>query len=146
MSNAVALKNAGGHAPAGGEFVITSGHGRRGDPRLLRVVLNNLLGNRLEVHLPEDTPAIEFGRFKTTAPTPLRPRQTGWLRNDLPGETLRGVQRLHAMTISPATGWGGLETVQEHHSRHGGAASEAEGETRRRTRPSTLRCDRPVPN
>ncbi len=102
------------------EFVIAEGVVARGDSRLLRAVLENLLGNAWKFTGKKPRARIEFGVAEQEG------RPVYFVRDDGAGfdmtyaEKLFGVfQRLHAMTEFPGTGVG-LATVQRIVHRHGG--------------------------
>jgi light-regulated signal transduction histidine kinase (bacteriophytochrome) len=92
----------------------------RGDPRLLRIALENLLGNAWKFTEKTSAPRIEFGALED------RERSTYFVRDNGAGfdmahaENLFGAfQRLHAVTDFPGTGIG-LATVQRIVHRHSG--------------------------
>ncbi len=102
------------------ELIVHEGLAAEGDPQLLRVVLENLLGNAWKFTSKHQTAKIEFG-METMDGT-----QAYFVRDDGSGfdmaysEKLFGpFQRLHAVTDFPGTGIG-LATVQRIITRHGG--------------------------
>jgi len=101
-------------------FVIAEGVSGRGDPRLLRIVLENLLGNAWKYTGKHPTAHIEFGA--TTHDGEFAP----FVRDDGAGfdmayaDKLFGAfQRLHAAKQFEGTGIG-LATVLRIIRRHGG--------------------------
>lgn len=111
------------------EFVIADGLVAEGDSRLMRVAMENLLGNAWKYTSKHDYARIEFGSEK------LNGRPVYFIRDDGAGfdpryaDRLFGAfQRLHGMTEFPGTGVG-LATVQRIIHRHGGTVrAEAEVE------------------
>lgn len=109
------------------EFVIAPNVSGDGDSRLLRIVLENLLGNAWKFTAKTRAARIEFGTTTDGA------RPTYFVRDNGAGfdmkyaEKLFGAfQRLHSPDEFPGTGIG-LATVQRIIHRHGGRAwAEAE--------------------
>ena len=109
--------------------VIPSGLRAQGDPRLLRAVLDNLLGNAWKFTSKTDQARIEFGRAAaaTDTPTPATgPELIFFVRDNGAGfdmayaDRLFGAfQRLHAQAEFAGSGIG-LATVQRIVARHGG--------------------------
>ncbi|HEY5594754.1 MAG TPA: ATP-binding protein [Nitrospiria bacterium] len=102
------------------EFVIEDGLITEGDARLLRVVLDNLLGNAWKYTGKRSDARIEFGR------TNHENRATYFVRDNGAGFEMAYVhklfgafQRLHSVSEFPGTGIG-LATVQRIVHRHGG--------------------------
>jgi signal transduction histidine kinase len=100
--------------------VIADGLVAEGDSRLLRVVMENLLGNAWKYTSRHDGATIEFGLHQNGG------RPVYFVRDDGAGfdatyaDRLFGAfQRLHAATEFPGTGIG-LATVQRIINRHGG--------------------------
>ncbi len=103
-----------------------------GDPRLLRIMLDNLLGNAWKFTSKNDKALITFDRLKET-PEVFFIRDNGAGFNMNHAKKLFGVfQRLHRTIDFPGTGVG-LATVQRILNRHGGKiwarAKEGEGAT-----------------
>jgi signal transduction histidine kinase len=101
-------------------FVIAPGLVASGDVRLLRVVLENLLGNAWKFTGKHPTAKIEFGVTQHDG------RPTYFVRDDGAGfdmafgdKIFGAFQRLHSMTEFEGTGIG-LATVQRIIHRHGG--------------------------
>jgi signal transduction histidine kinase len=101
------------------EFVVAPGLAAQGDPTLLRLVLQNLLGNAFKFSAHAPAARIEFGRQADTS-------QAFYVRDNGAGfdmrfaERLFGVfQRLHSQSEFPGTGVG-LATVQRIVRRHSG--------------------------
>jgi signal transduction histidine kinase len=111
------------------EFAISEGLRVQGDETLLRVVIENLLGNAWKFTSRHTRARIEFG-----ADGQEGDRTIYYVRDDGAGFDMRyasklfgAFQRLHAVTEFPGTGIG-LATVQRIIHRHGGRVW-AEGET-----------------
>lgn len=102
------------------EFVITPELSVKGDERLLRVALENLLGNAWKFTGKRPTARIEFGA------TQVDGQQVYYVRDDGAGfdmafadKLFAAFQRLHRASDFPGTGVG-LATVQRVIHRHGG--------------------------
>jgi two-component system NtrC family sensor kinase len=91
-----------------------------GDPRLLRVVLENLIGNAWKFTTKRAAPKIEFGILANSTPPTYFVRDNGAGFDMTYADKLFGVfQRLHSVSEFEGTGIG-LATVQRIVSRHGG--------------------------
>lgn len=109
------------------EFVCTPGMMVRGDARLLKIVLENLLGNAWKFTSKREHAHIEFGVMHQVGASVYFVRDNGaGFDMAYVGKLFSAFQRLHAMTEFPGTGVG-LATVQRIIHRHGGEAW-AEGE------------------
>jgi PAS domain S-box-containing protein len=104
----------------GADFVISQGLLAYADPRLLRIVLNNLLGNAWKFTSNRPDARIEFGCKEETGGKSYFVRDNG-VGFDMAyaGKLFGAFQRLHAMDEFPGTGIG-LATVQRIVHRHGG--------------------------
>jgi len=108
-------------------FVITEGLTANGDSRLLRVAIENLLGNSWKYTSGHTSARIEFGFHQANGRSAFFVRDDGAGFDQRYSDRLFGAfQRLHAMTEFPGTGIG-LATVQRIIHRHGGKIW-AEGE------------------
>ena len=91
-----------------------------GDPRLLRQVLENLIGNAWKFTSKQPEARVEFGAVKREGETVYFVKDNGAGFDPAYAERLFGVfQRLHAMTEFPGTGVG-LAIVDRIVKRHGG--------------------------
>lgn len=91
-----------------------------GDPRLLRVVLDNLLGNAWKYTSKHDSARIEFGQMHSNGSCIYFVRDDGaGFDPAYAGKLFGAFQRLHATSDFPGTGVG-LATVQRIVHRHGG--------------------------
>ncbi|PTL85121.1 hypothetical protein DAT35_06705 [Vitiosangium sp. GDMCC 1.1324] len=101
-------------------FSIQPGLSARGDPRLLRVVLENLLGNAWKFTSKRSGAHIEFFSETAGGVTHYAVRDNG-VGFDMAyaGKLFSPFQRLHKATEYPGTGIG-LATVQRIVHRHGG--------------------------
>lgn len=101
-------------------FIIAPGVAAQGDGRLLRVVMENLLGNAWKFTGKHPRARIEFGVAEKDGTSAYFVRDDGAGFDMNYGHKLFGVfQRLHAMTEFIGTGIG-LATVQRIIRRHGG--------------------------
>jgi light-regulated signal transduction histidine kinase (bacteriophytochrome) len=102
------------------EFVIQPGVFVNGDPHLLRIVLDNILGNAWKFTGRQPQPKIEFGAQVAGAQTTIFVRDNGAGFEMKYADKLFGAfQRLHKTEDFPGTGIG-LATVQRIIARHGG--------------------------
>lgn len=91
-----------------------------GDPRLLRIVFDNLLGNAWKFTSKQERAAIEVSAMSHDGTTAYFVRDNGVGFDMAYADKLFGAfQRLHAITEYPGTGIG-LATVQRIVVRHGG--------------------------
>lgn len=102
------------------EIMIEEGMTAEGDPQLLEVVLENLLGNAWKFTSRHETARIEFGSFEKDG------RRVYFVRDDgagfdpaFAGKLFAPFQRLHSAREFEGTGVG-LATVQRIVRRHGG--------------------------
>jgi len=111
------------------DFKIEDGLAADGDPRLLRVALENLLRNAWKYTSRHDHARIEFGRSKENGKSIFYVRDDGAGFDPRYADRLFGAfQRLHGVSEFPGTGIG-LATVQRIIRRHGGEVwAEAEVE------------------
>jgi signal transduction histidine kinase len=109
------------------EFVIAKGLIDQGDERLLRVMLQNLLGNAWKYSAKQATAVIEFGRTHNDGAPAYFVRDNGvGFDMTYSDKLFKPFQRLHDNKEFPGTGIG-LALVQRIIQRHGGRAW-AEGE------------------
>jgi light-regulated signal transduction histidine kinase (bacteriophytochrome) len=109
------------------EFVIAEGLIDQGDERLLRVMLQNLLGNAWKYSAKQATAVIEFGRTHNDGAPAYFVRDNGvGFDMTYSDKLFKPFQRLHDNKEFPGTGIG-LALVQRIIQRHGGRAW-AEGE------------------
>ena len=102
------------------QFRVEPGIFTTGDDRLLRLVLENLLGNAFKFTRKKPAAEIEFGARILDGKRVLFVRDNGAGFNMLYASKLFGpFQRLHAATEYPGTGIG-LATVHRIIVRHGG--------------------------
>jgi signal transduction histidine kinase len=104
------------------EFVIADGLLDRGDERLLKVVLQNLLGNAWKYSAKQAGAVIEFGRTHPDGVSAYCVRDNGvGFDMGYAGKLFKPFQRLHDSGDFPGTGIG-LALVHRIISRHGGRA------------------------
>jgi light-regulated signal transduction histidine kinase (bacteriophytochrome) len=102
------------------EFVTSPGLTVNGDPRLLRMVLENLLGNAWKFTGKKTDARVEFGATAQNEQTVYFVRDNGAGFEMAYADKLFGAfQRLHPMSEYEGTGIG-LATVQRIIHRHGG--------------------------
>lgn len=104
------------------EVQIAEGLRASGDPALLRIVLDNLIGNAWKYSSRRENARIEFGR----ASDPVHERESFFVRDNGAGFDMRfasrlfgAFQRLHGATEFAGTGVG-LASVRRILRRHGG--------------------------
>jgi light-regulated signal transduction histidine kinase (bacteriophytochrome) len=101
-------------------FVIEPGVSGFGDPRLLRLVLENLLGNAWKFTTKHPRATIAFGRAETEDGPAYSVRDDGaGFDMAFAGKLFGAFQRLHSDRDFPGTGIG-LAIVQRVIHRHGG--------------------------
>jgi signal transduction histidine kinase len=102
------------------ETVVPDGIFARGDPRLLRVALENLLGNAWKFTGPAKDARIEFGRTSDAGTTTYFVRDNGvGFDGEHAGNLFAPFKRLHSMDEFEGNGIG-LATVARVIDRHGG--------------------------
>jgi PAS domain S-box-containing protein len=102
------------------EIVVHDGLKAIGDPRLERVLLNNLLGNAWKFTAKASAPKIEFGSTRADGVEVFFVRDNGAGFDMAYADKLFGAfQRLHNADEFPGTGIG-LATAQRIVNRHGG--------------------------
>jgi light-regulated signal transduction histidine kinase (bacteriophytochrome) len=101
-------------------FVIAPRVSGEGDPRLLHIVLENLLGNAWKYTKNHEHAMIAFGTMQENGSTVYFVRDDGAGFDMTYADKLFGAfQRLHKISEFPGTGIG-LATVQRIIHRHGG--------------------------
>jgi PAS domain S-box-containing protein len=102
------------------KFVVAEGLTAQTDPRLLRIVLTNLLGNAWKFTSKQSNPSIEFGCSLENGGKEYFVRDNGaGFDQGYISKLFGAFQRLHAAEDFPGTGIG-LATVQRIISRQGG--------------------------
>jgi len=102
------------------ELVVQDGVTVEADPRLMRVVFENLLGNAWKFSARTEEARIEFGVETTDAGPVYHVRDNGaGFDMAFAGKLFAPFQRLHGAAEFPGTGIG-LATVQRVIDRHGG--------------------------
>ena len=102
------------------EFIIAEGLAGNGDARLLRVVLDNLMGNAWKFTRTRECARVEFGHTKADGESAYFVRDNGVGFDMAYVDKLFGAfQRLHSPVEFEGTGIG-LATVQRIIHRHGG--------------------------
>ncbi len=102
------------------EFVVAPGLRADGDPTLLRLVLQNLLGNATKFSAKNREARVEFGCTEEAGSAEFFVRDNGAGFDMRLAEKMFGMfQRLHSANEFPGTGVG-LATVQKIIQRHGG--------------------------
>lgn len=102
------------------ETVLAPGLAAHGDPRLLRVVLDNLLGNAWKFTGRQAVARIELGALEGAGGPTFFVRDNGvGFDPQYAGKLFGAFQRLHSADEFPGTGIG-LATVQRIVHRHGG--------------------------
>ncbi|KMQ51126.1 Sensory box histidine kinase [Chitinispirillum alkaliphilum] len=102
------------------EFKIEDNMKTRGDERLLKIALTNLLGNAWKYTSNETHAIIEFGSFERNSETVYFVRDTGaGFSMGLAEKLFKPFQRLHSEREFPGTGIG-LTIVQRVIRRHNG--------------------------
>jgi signal transduction histidine kinase len=102
------------------EFLIAPGIVANGNPRLLRIVLENLLSNAWKFTSTKPATRIVFGSEKVGGETIVSVRDNGvGFDMNYAGKLFGAFQRLHDARDFPGTGIG-LATVQRIVNKHGG--------------------------
>ncbi len=102
------------------DFTIAPGLRAHGDPALLRVALENLLGNAWKFTGKRERARIEFGAVRGKDPLVYCVRDNGvGFDSNYAGKLFEPFQRLHSRKEFPGTGVG-LATVKRIVNRHGG--------------------------
>ncbi len=102
------------------DWLISPGLAAHGDPRLLRIMMENLLNNAWKFTSKRDKAVIEFGAVHKDGKPAFFVRDNGAGFDMAYAQKLFGAfQRLHSISEYPGTGIG-LATVQRIIHRHGG--------------------------
>ena len=127
MVQGVAAELQKGEPSRSARWKISDGVSAQGDPRLLRIAFENLLGNAWKFTSKREEAVIEFGQRQEDGERVYFFRDNGAGFDMTYSDKLFGVfQRLHPVSEFPGTGIG-LATVQRIINRHGGRIW-AEGE------------------
>ncbi|MDP9347874.1 MAG: ATP-binding protein, partial [Gemmatimonadota bacterium] len=120
VAREIAAELEGAHPARRVEWVIDDGVTARGDPRLLRQALENLLGNAWKYTAKQPDARIEFGEVEKGAETVYFVRDNGaGFEMAYADKLFAPFQRLHSAHEFEGTGIG-LATVQRILRRHGG--------------------------
>jgi light-regulated signal transduction histidine kinase (bacteriophytochrome) len=120
LADAVAADLQGAHSGQVVTFVRPEALPARGDPRLLRVILENLLGNAWKFTSRREAAEVELGLSQTGDEPAYFVRDNGAGFDMAYSQRLFGAfQRLHNPADFPGTGMG-LATVKRIVNRHGG--------------------------
>ena len=120
LAHAVAVELRAAHPERRVDFVASPGLHAQADPRLLRVVLENLIGNSWKFTSKRDSARVEFGAVEENGSAAFFVRDNGAGFDRAHADRLFGAfQRLHGTNEFPGTGIG-LATVQRIIHRHGG--------------------------
>ena len=104
------------------DSIIAAGMTVQGDPRLVRIALENLIGNAFKFTAGRDGACVEIGQTGASAPAVFYVRDNGAGFDPAYASRLFGpFQRLHSASEFPGTGIG-LATVRRIVHRHGGRA------------------------
>ncbi len=104
------------------EFVVPEGLAVQGDPRLLRVLMDNVIGNAWKFTSNQPHPRIEVGALQNNGERCYFVRDNGaGFDMAYASKLFSPFQRLHSQKDFPGTGIG-LATVQRVAHRHGGRA------------------------
>ena len=104
------------------DFIIQEGIKAKGDSQMLRIVLDNLLGNAWKFTSKHPTAKIEFGEKEVEGKTTYFVRDDGaGFVKEYAGKLFTAFQRLHTQEQFPGIGIG-LATVQRIIHHHGGKA------------------------
>ena len=102
------------------EFIIAQDLRTKGDPHLIQVVLQNLIGNSWKFASKQELTRIEIGRNDSNGSSSFYITDNGAGFDSAHADRLFGAfQRLHSVSEFPGTGVG-LATVQRIVHRHGG--------------------------
>lgn len=102
------------------DCIIEKGVSADGDARLLRIALDNLIGNAWKFTAKQPLARVEFGAARTGAEMVYFVRDNGaGFDMKYAGKLFSAFQRLHKTEDFPGTGIG-LATVQRVVARHGG--------------------------